>query len=800
MSTATIAPPTNLKNHAGEPVIVVEPALGETVANRYQKRKHSAESVASLAENIREHGLKQIPVGRWHPERPGMVEFADGHRRRAAFELLAKTDRRFARIPVQLLPLTDRELYETCVITNEQREPLSAIERAISLRDYMAEFKASQGVAGQLFNIGQTAVSHLIHMLDLPDDVQALVDKRELPERAARSLGVLLPWQAPDDPDFGRSAVNKIAGQAIKDYPSDPGARAPRVEFLIDEALRRGNAPSLDSDYYRPWPLEWPGKPIRVETRRLLGIRTAPAEVPACRGCPFHLKRGDSRYCLRPACFDVKFELWGEHQVELASERLGIAAAGEGETVHVVWGGEYSFEKRQQAAKLVTSKHADLRLVARPRGKNGTYDGNDYGLVDVLGTKAVMLATVNLAAIERFVGAPKSKAAAPVRTANETPAQAERRLNAEKELREERALERMAYNRSRADVLWIVEHTAGLIAERTVAGGGMLLFAIAENRGSFFGVTEEMREATEALAKQTGVDQLGHSHGAGESGTRAAIDTSTPQMDQMRRRYLAYRKLTRDVASGHNATDVYGDFKKALNACEAVAVDTFGIALPAGWHVPPVHRTPINCWTCGRFSPAGTGKLTQSDDKEGWRSLYENGKGQMCGPTAPGAKLAGVWCPQHAPAGIAEWNRASLKAKGQAQDAELATAESKAGSNGAAGVDPAVMREIVGVEFSHAELWIKKANLATLRAVLPKLPASGRTTLLHVAVERRIKKLETPAPAGRQSNGKAAAAAAASARSLANKIKPNGRGHTRPAPKAAAAKKVATRRKISRKG
>ena len=81
---------------------------------------------------------------------------------------------------------------------------------------------------------------------------------------------------------------------------------------------------------------------------------------------------------------------------------------------------------------------------------------------------------------------------------------------------------------------------------------------------------------------------------------------------------MAYTVIAAEVAGYDNATKVFGNFKKAHDEAEKVAIKTFGIDLPAGWDQAPIHRTPINCWECGRFSAAAGGKLTQGDLKEGW--------------------------------------------------------------------------------------------------------------------------------------------------------------------------------------
>lgn len=857
----TLEASTKSQQTAGGEVVYM--LLDMVVPNRYQRRQPG--DVSSLAENIQAHSLKQYPIGRWHPDQPGVIELADGHRRTAAFRKLWADARakpagddpaKWAVIPIVVQDLTDRQMFETCIIANEQREALSAIERAVSLRDYMAEFKVSQTEAGKLFTtdqggpLSQAAVSKLIGLLALPDAVQDLVRRRELAEVPARGLVRLVDWR----PDL----VLDIAAETVKE--PEPGKRAGRAETLIDEALRR-NAQLLDDDSLRPWPLEWPGKPEKVPMALFMANRpsdgthqTIPAEVPACKGCEFNLERHGQHYCLRLACFVTKRAMWDAREVTRVAEKLGIAAAAPGEKTSIIYPVRgYSYALNQQTERLVAAKLPELRIVARPRNAQGEPLGDGWGLKDTLGSESVALATVNQGAISVYLAkgtGAKSSSKVPEKKANETPAQTERRKVAEVELREENALKRTAYNRARADVLWLVEHTAELIAERTVAGGGLLVLAEHLTQRFFSVGLDEMKATQGRLAQLADVGtekfekMLAHKAGP-----------ATPETDKRRRQLMAYTVLASEVAGYKNATEVYADFEKARATVKDVATKTFGVELPVGWATPPVHHTPINCWQCGRFSSTGSGQLNQNDLREGWREAWETANGQ---PTQ-GAALQSVLCPSHAyfqspgkgygypgatsqQKALESYDRA-VKALAKLTPADraaaamranlvkleilskpasnkctkcgkpmigkgpicincLQSAETDVAAKATAAVKPAdtglgwVVTGICTGPLVSLPKLIKTADVAALDAARDRmknsdLGANGGNRARLDLVEAELKLRKQAAIVTKTATRKATAAAA----SLASKAA-YGRSHTRPAPKPAAAK----RRKVAKKG
>lgn len=654
---------------------IIRHQLTAIVPNRYQRRHidPAAQDIAELAANIREHGLQNPVIGRWSPGADFVVELVSGHRRTAAFTLLAKTDPAYATIPLIVRSLTDRQMFEACAIENAHRRDLSAIEKATSLRDYLAEFKVGQAEAGALFGIGQAAVSHLLRLLKLPTEVQALVDSRDMAERTARALVPLVEWR----PDV----VVKIALGAMK-APADE--RDEVVENAVERALR-DLAPSL-GEYNTAWPLEWPAKPLPVPGFK--SEKGEPAEVPACKGCRFNLARDRQNYCLRPPCHAAKSKLWPAQAVAAASKALGIPAGAPGEKVVVIWDGGGNYDRRGQMVKAVRAKRPELRLVPNPTPP--TYSAHD--LKDVTGSKFVLLAATSKAAIDDWLGETKGKTVKAPVPANETPAQRERRINAERELAEERAAERSAYNKAKADGVYLFDRAAHLIADNTVAAGGLLAWA-ALHPNVLSAQVIELNDARRALESAA---QLGRDSRTERDRKPAP---ATPELDHIRRKYIAYTEMVKKVAAYQAPTQLFSKFGEMVRGLAKHAEAAFAVTLPAGWDTVPVHKTAANCWECGAFAGNPKG-FTKAELAEGWGGDAK--AGYHCPVHAPSKRLVSVFADQptpalesnvrgHAPLRPAPKPSAALKPAGvstgkptrrAAQRAQAAAPKSKPGKGG----------------------------------------------------------------------------------------------------------------------
>ena len=165
----------------GEPELAHLPV--ETVhANPRQPRKRfDSEATSALADSIRAQGLVQPVVVR--PRAEGGYELIAGERRwRAAREAGIPT------VPALVRAADDRDSLLLGLVENVAREQLSAVEEARAYALLLDEFGLSLGELAERVGKAKPTVSNRLRLLELPDDVLALVERAELTEGHARAV------------------------------------------------------------------------------------------------------------------------------------------------------------------------------------------------------------------------------------------------------------------------------------------------------------------------------------------------------------------------------------------------------------------------------------------------------------------------------------------------------------------------------------------------------------------------------------------------------------------------------------
>ena len=167
-----------------EPMLV---HLEEIDDNPYQTRTAYDEILLiSLASNIKEIGLLQIPVARSVGDR---YQLAFGHRRKRAFEMLHREGSEgFDRMPLIVREFTEPEMFEISITENIKRQELGPLEKAAALKRYMEEFKATSVQAARLFGIPAGTVRGTIRLLNLSDEAKQEMRAGRLSQTRARVL------------------------------------------------------------------------------------------------------------------------------------------------------------------------------------------------------------------------------------------------------------------------------------------------------------------------------------------------------------------------------------------------------------------------------------------------------------------------------------------------------------------------------------------------------------------------------------------------------------------------------------
>ncbi|HLG52980.1 MAG TPA: ParB/RepB/Spo0J family partition protein [Steroidobacteraceae bacterium] len=162
--------------------------VGLLERGRYQPRTDMREeSLAELAESIRAQGVVQPivvrPVGAPAPGEGQRYEIIAGERRWRAAQMVG-----LAELPAIVRRVDDETAVAMSLIENIQREDLNPLEEAMALSRLVTEFELTHQQAAEAVGRSRAAVSNLLRLLELPDEVKALVEQRQLEMGHARSL------------------------------------------------------------------------------------------------------------------------------------------------------------------------------------------------------------------------------------------------------------------------------------------------------------------------------------------------------------------------------------------------------------------------------------------------------------------------------------------------------------------------------------------------------------------------------------------------------------------------------------
>lgn len=154
----------------------------------YQPRQAMREDALNeLADSIRAQGLIQPivvrPLGTTDVSGARQYEIVAGERRWRAAQLAG-----LGEVPAVVKQMPDSAAIAVALIENIQRENLSPLEEAQSLRRLIDEFDLTHQQAADAIGRSRTAVSNLVRLLELGDEAKALVQAGELEMGHARAL------------------------------------------------------------------------------------------------------------------------------------------------------------------------------------------------------------------------------------------------------------------------------------------------------------------------------------------------------------------------------------------------------------------------------------------------------------------------------------------------------------------------------------------------------------------------------------------------------------------------------------
>jgi ParB family chromosome partitioning protein len=152
------------------------------VANPKQpRRRFDDEALQALAGSLGERGVLQPVLVRAKPG--GTYELVAGERRWRAAQIAG-----LEKIPALVRPRGDAEALELALIENMAREDLNPIEEARACAALVEDLGLTREDVGRRVGRGRVAVSNLMRLLDLPDEVIELLEDGALSEGHGRAL------------------------------------------------------------------------------------------------------------------------------------------------------------------------------------------------------------------------------------------------------------------------------------------------------------------------------------------------------------------------------------------------------------------------------------------------------------------------------------------------------------------------------------------------------------------------------------------------------------------------------------
>ncbi|MBQ8837422.1 MAG: ParB/RepB/Spo0J family partition protein [Clostridia bacterium] len=202
------------------------------------RRVFEGEALAELADSISAHGVLQPILVR---------EIADGHyqiiageRRYRASKMAGLTE-----VPVIVLDKNDLEVAQISLIENIQREDLNPIEEAQAYRALIENYNLTQEEVSVRVGKGRSTITNSLRLLDLSDDVVAMLSAGELSAGHARAL-LALKDKNKEVPLAAKLAAGGLSVRVAEDLVRKENKLTVKAESEGDEVPEIG----IEIDYY----------------------------------------------------------------------------------------------------------------------------------------------------------------------------------------------------------------------------------------------------------------------------------------------------------------------------------------------------------------------------------------------------------------------------------------------------------------------------------------------------------------------------------------------------------------------
>ena len=244
------------ENNAESAEGAVSIRISEIEPNREQPRKEfDSEALSELADSISQHGVLQPLLLR--PMLSGGYRIVAGERRWRAARMAGLSE-----VPAVIREMTDAEEMLFALIENLQREDLTPLEEARGYRTLIETQDFTQEEVSRTVGKSRPAVTNALRLLNLPEDIQKLLENGEISAGHARTL---LSFKNEEDMRLGAQKARQ-------------GASVRELENLAKKLNEKKSAPKKSgakNQYYEEAQLavgEYLKRKVKVAGTRKKGV------------------------------------------------------------------------------------------------------------------------------------------------------------------------------------------------------------------------------------------------------------------------------------------------------------------------------------------------------------------------------------------------------------------------------------------------------------------------------------------------------------------------------------------------
>lgn len=157
-------------------------------------------------------------------------------------------------VPAVIIEADDRKVMELGLIENLQREDLNPVEEAQGYQVLMQDYGLTQEQVAQRMGKSRPAITNMLRLLALPEEVLALVEEEQLSAGHARAI------LAAPSADLQRQAAKRDGAPAVRPPDRGPHQGPAKGEKPPKSPMTAPTWPSIWARWRRACPAPWAGR------------------------------------------------------------------------------------------------------------------------------------------------------------------------------------------------------------------------------------------------------------------------------------------------------------------------------------------------------------------------------------------------------------------------------------------------------------------------------------------------------------------------------------------------------------